>query len=53
MIRRFAALAISTILVVTALALPAPASAQTLPKSMAATGDSITRAFNLLSLIHI
>ena len=50
MIRRFAALAISTILVVTALALPAPASAQTLPKSMAATGDSITRAFNLCIL---
>lgn len=47
MARRFAAFALSTSLVVSFLAAPAPAAAQTLPKSMAATGDSITRAFNL------
>lgn len=49
MTRRFAALALSTALVLTALALPAPALAQS-PNSMAATGDSITRAFNLCFL---
>lgn len=46
MTRRFAALAIMLALVGT-VAFPAPAAALTLPKSMAATGDSITRAFNL------
>lgn len=47
MVRRFAALAFAASLAVTALAAPAPAAALEPPKSMAATGDSITRAFNL------
>lgn len=47
MTRRFAALAFAASLAFTALALPAPAAALETPKSMAATGDSITRAFNL------
>lgn len=47
--RRFPALAFATLLILTAAASPGPAAAQApaKPQSMAATGDSITRAFNL------